>query len=432
MNVIPSEFIISHENDDLVSLVLHRDRYPDVDVALAAECISARRKLRLKVPEWYADPSLICPLSLSAEQCSSTATARYKATVASDLGAEPQQKAILRIADLTGGLGVDCWQFSGVADTVLYNEMNPLLFEAAKSNLTRLGCHNVEFSNICIDSATLPGLLDSFRPDLVFADPARRSEGRKVFLPEDCSPDVLALQDIVLSRGCRMMLKLSPMADISLMLNKFHCVKSVYVVEAERECKELLLLMEPGFEGEADIDVVCFASGTVPDFNDSLRFRMSEEKSAVPKYISEPPVPGQIFFEPGPALSKSGAFNLLSARFGLRKLGPSTHLYCIDTFDSVTAMAHDAGNSSIKLLAGYGKCFEIQEVAPFGKHALRDFASHWPGAEVTARALPLSSDELRLKIASLRKKAPRSSDSHLFGVGTSIGHLLLATRRIHL
>ena len=95
-------------------------------------------------------------------------------------------------------------------------------------------------------------------------------------------------------------------------------------------------------------------------------------------------------------------------------------------------MAHDAGNSSIKLLAGYGKCFEIQEVAPFGKHALRDFASHWPGAEVTARALPLSSDELRLKIASPGKKAPRSSDSHLFGVGTSIGRLLLAARRIHL
>lgn len=429
--MIPFEFIISHENDDLASLVLHRDRYPDVDVALAAECIAARRKLRFKVPEWYADPSLICPLSLSAEQCSSTATARYKATVASDLGAEPPQKAILRIADLTGGLGVDCWQFSGVADTVLYNEMNPLLFEAAKSNLPRLGCHNVEFSNICIDSATLPGLLDSFRPDLVFADPARRSEGRKVFLPEDCSPDVLALQDIVLDRGCRMMLKLSPMADISLMLNKFHCVKSVYVVEAEGECKELLLLMVPGFDGEADVVVACHASDTVPVFNDSLRFRRSEEKAAVPKYISEAPVPGQILFEPGPALSKSGAFNLLSARFGLRKLGPSTHLYCIDTFDSVTAMAHDAGNSSIKLLAGYGKCFEIQEVAPFGKQSLRDFASHWPGAEVTARALPLSSDELRLKMASPGKKAPRSSDSHLFGVGTSIGRLLLATRRIH-
>ena len=458
-----ADFVVQHQNDDISDLVLHRDRYPDVDVALAAECIAARRKLRYKVPEWYADPALVCPVALSAEQCSSTSTARYKAAVAegvcrlplnaireeqrarpcpvkgprsghcSSASLQPALPTSLRIADLTGGLGVDCWQFSLIADRVLYNEMNPLLLEAARANLLRLGCRNVEFSGLCITPESLPSLLDSFRPDLVFADPARRSEGRKVFLPEDCSPDVLALQDIVLSRGCRMMLKLSPMADISLMLNKFHCVKSVYVVEAEGECKELLLLMVPGFDGEADVVVACHASDTVPVFNDSLRFRRSEEKAAVPKYISEAPVPGQILFEPGPALSKSGAFNLLSARFGLRKLGPSTHLYCIDTFDSVTAdsvTAHKAG--AMKELAGYGKCFEIQEVATFGKQSLRDFASHWPGAEVTARALPLSSDELRLKMASPGKKAPRSSDSHLFGVGTSIGRLLLAAHKIRL
>ena len=76
------EFILKYENEDPASLVLHRDRWPDIDVALAAECIASRRKLRLKVPEWYADPSLICPIALSAEQCSSTATASYKATVA--------------------------------------------------------------------------------------------------------------------------------------------------------------------------------------------------------------------------------------------------------------------------------------------------------------------------------------------------------------
>ena len=77
------EFIVEHENDDLASLVLHRERWPDIDVALAAECIASRRKLKLKVPEWYADPLIICPIALSAEQCSSTATASYKAAIAS-------------------------------------------------------------------------------------------------------------------------------------------------------------------------------------------------------------------------------------------------------------------------------------------------------------------------------------------------------------
>ena len=144
-----ADFVVQHQNDDISDLVLHRDRYPDVDVALAAECIAARRKLRYKVPEWYADPALVCPVALSAEQCSSTSTARYKAAVAegvcrlplnaireeqrarpcpvkgprsghcSSASLQPALPTSLRIADLTGGLGVDCWQFSLIADRVL-------------------------------------------------------------------------------------------------------------------------------------------------------------------------------------------------------------------------------------------------------------------------------------------------------------------------
>ena len=84
-----ADFIIRHQNDDPADLVLHRERWPEVDVALAAECIASRRKLRSKVPEWYADPGIICPIALSAEQCSSTATARYKARLAASLSVGP-------------------------------------------------------------------------------------------------------------------------------------------------------------------------------------------------------------------------------------------------------------------------------------------------------------------------------------------------------
>ena len=139
---------------------------------------------------------------------------------------------------------------------------------------------------------------------------------------------------------------------------------------------------------------------------------------------------------------KSGALNLLSARYGLRKLGPSAHYLCFGKgllADERVASALD----------GYGKFFEIQEVALFSKQALCDFSFRWPDADVTARALPLSSDELRLKLSSLSKKVPRGGSpsslgipsaissgthssgtgTHLFGVGTSIGRLLIAARR---
>ena len=436
------DFIIEHENDDLSSLVLHRDRWPGIDAGLAAECIASRRKLRFKVPEWYADPAIICPFSLSAEQCSSTATAAYKAAIATggayrsrkfferascvavaERTAPPPSRKALRVADLTGGLGVDCWQFSKVATAVLYNEMNPVLAEAAKANLERLGCDNIEFSGICISAETLPALLDSFEPDLVFADPARRVEGRKVFLPEDCSPDILTLQDMILDRGCCMLVKLSPMADISLMLRKFHCVKELHVVEADGECKELLLLMEPGFDGECTLVAVNASRSVPPDSTGDIRFTISEEKAAEPSFISREPEPGQLLFEPGAALSKSGAFNLISARFGLEKLGKDAHLYCGSQLSADSAISG--------ALAPFGKFYEILETAPFGNQAIRDFATRWPGSDVTARALPINSDALRQKLALGKKKSQTDtpSNGHIFAAGTSVGRLLMACRR---
>lgn len=79
-----ADFILQHEGDDLPRLALSRSRYgagvPDWDLALTT--LEVRGKLRSKVPQWYAVPSLHYPLKLSAEQCSSAETARYKASVA--------------------------------------------------------------------------------------------------------------------------------------------------------------------------------------------------------------------------------------------------------------------------------------------------------------------------------------------------------------
>ena len=78
------DFILAHDADDLGRLALARERFSreveDFDLALTT--LECRRKLKTKVPEWYAQPGLWYPLRLSAEQCSSSETARYKAAVA--------------------------------------------------------------------------------------------------------------------------------------------------------------------------------------------------------------------------------------------------------------------------------------------------------------------------------------------------------------
>jgi len=399
------EFILQHENDDTAALVLARDRWPDVDVALAAACIEARRKLRDKVPEWYADPRLVFPSPLGAEQCSSTVTARFKAGIAAG-AAGPRG----RIADLTGGLGVDSWQFSLVAGEVLHNEMQPVLHEAAKRNFDLLGCGNIRCSSLEISPENIRGVLDSFSPTLVFLDPARRSGGRKVFRLQDCSPDVLTLKDAILER-CPLLLKLSPMADISLICKELGQVKQVWAVQSGGECKELLALLEPGFAGEYAVTAADADSGS------SFSFLPSEERAAAIRPFA-PEAPGGAviqgltgcLFEPGPALMKAGAFRLLCGRFPLKSLGGDCHYYI--------------SGSPVQELGELGKWFRIEEIAEFGNKNLKDFAVRYPDASVTARALPVSSDELRS-----RMKLRGGGTAHIFALGTATGRLLISASR---
>ena len=189
------EFIISHSEDDTSRLILGRDKWPDVDVPLAVNIIECRRKIRQKLPEWYAVPGLIFPDRICAEQSSSSFTANYKASVAgrilSSIAADGR-----RIADLTGGLGVDSLAFSSVVDKVLYNEMEPSRASAARHNFPLLGAQDIVVTSHCVsvENDAVWTELKSFGPSLIYMDPARRSSsGSKVFLLEDCSPDVLTL-----------------------------------------------------------------------------------------------------------------------------------------------------------------------------------------------------------------------------------------------
>ena len=482
------EFILAHDGDDLAALALARDRYagevPDFDLALTT--LEVRRKLRDKVPEWYAVPSLVFPLRVSGEQCSSTATARYKASVAAALastltltpqpallaknagghvspdaaastfaqkrlpsgtsGASPvlegsenegsstkQASLVLgaRLADLTGGLGVDSWAFAQVFDEVLYNEMRPELADAAAHNFRELGVTNITVRNYALvpgsmaSSSLIPGsdpgspasvsqILGSFHPDVLFLDPARRAaDGRKVFRLEDCQPDVLQLLPELLSACPCILLKLSPMADITLVCKQLGCVKAVHVVASDGECKELLLVLEKDWSGPHTLTIVeDGAAVDVPDFGPSTA-------NTYPN-CGRPPLfgdvyrtePGSLLFEPGKALLKAGAFDL-PCQFGLQKLGQHTHLYI--------------GEEIPEALQPFGKTYKILEALPLDKRSIKIIGQKYPQAEVTARNIPLTSDQLRAKLG-----VRSGGDVHIFGLHSDALHsnLLLVAQRV--
>jgi len=433
-----ADFILQHEADDPVALLLARERYPDIDLDLAVTTLEVRRRLKMKVPEWYAVPSLVYPSRLSGEQCSSSETARYKALLVSVLwreGVPPQTVAPrplppqaagpsllcgrgwpqvsdgtpsrLRVADLTGGMGVDTWAFSQVAGEVLYNEMQEGLARATELNFRELGVKNVVYRNCVVEAGKVAEVLDGFRPDVIFLDPARRAEdGRKVFLIEECQPDVLGLLPELFAASRFVLLKLSPMADITMACKRLggH-VKEVHVVASGGECKELLFLLDREWSG--GYFLTAYENGSV------WAWTPEEETSALPVFPESPALSG-VLFEPGKALLKAGAFNLPCERFGLTKLGQHTHLY--------------VGESVPDGLRSFGKVFDVLEIMSLGNRNIKEAGKRWPQAEVTARNVPMTSDLLRRKLG-----CASGGDIHLFGVridaASGAGNYLIVTKK---
>ncbi len=463
MEMTFADFILQHDSDDPVRLLLSRDKYPDIDIDLAVTTLQVRRKLRTKVPEWYAVPSLIYPFRLSGEQCSSSGTARYKASLLASVRREgtPSETAsaslrplpsqamgpsllsgrgwpevsegvpsLLRIADLTGGMGVDCWAFAEVAEEVLYNEMQEGLAKATERNFKELGVENVRFRNCRVEPGKVEEVLDGFRPDVIFLDPARRAEdGRKVFLIEDCQPDVLTLLPELFAASRLVLLKLSPMADITMACKRLPHVREVHVVAAGGECKELLFLLDREWNGSPSTFVV--EGGAVMEIPDGPSTGSGTASSPVIPCKAAPVISseakesivistgakrsGEIcLFEPGKALLKAGAFDLPCEQFGLTKLGRHTHLF--------------VGESVPEQLRPFGKTFEVLEVLPLNNRTLKEAGKRYPQAEVTARNIPMTSDLLRKKLG-----CASGGNVHLFGTRVDAavdpGNYLFITKR---
>lgn len=441
-------FVQEHIADDTSRLILNRAKWPEIDMDLAVNCIESRRKLRGKVQEWADNPSLVFPRKLSAEQCSSSATGRYKAELAgrifhTDENATTTQARNMRLADLTGGLGVDSWYFSQTAEKVLYCEMLPELCRAAEHNFRVLDADNIEVRNHAVTSGGEcgpEGILKDFHPDIVYMDPARRGEGgRKVFLIEDCTPDVLTLKDEIFRFSRHILLKLSPMADISMVCDRLGgCCREVHVVAAAGECKELLVWMDREWNEEYSVHAVeLHKNGSRAVFS----FSPSEERIAgqagndwkgakgicadgIGKWAAIERIADSktYLFEPGKALMKAGAYYLIAERFGVHKLGRSTHYY---TYSAEGSCGDGLTGEpvTIKKLQEFGKVFRIISCSALDKRSLKAAGKAYPHSEVTARNISMDTDTLRKKTG-----VTSGDDAHIFGLKSdSEGALLFIT-----
>lgn len=418
-------FISEHSGDDTSRLIFDKAKYPDIDMECAVNSIESRRKLKGKVQVWYDEPRLIFPLKLSAEQCSSSATGLYKSELAErivsgtldqDTSDKDSTNSKWSIADLTGGLGVDSWFFSKKAETVFYNEMKSALCEAAKHNFKVLEADNIIISNHLVESGKcFDFITHDTQVDIVYADPARRSEsGKKVFLIEECMPDILTLKDEIFSRCRHILIKLSPMADISMVCKRLgSSCREVHIVSTVGECKELLIWMDRDWNDEYSIIAVELHNDLpITTFS----FTTSEEKAAGCPLVSEFKAPEKetsYLFEPGKSLMKAGAFNLIAERFKIQKLGKSTHYYLTESKEKA------------ETLKQYGKVFSILESMSLDKRSIKDVGAKYPKADVTARNIPMDTETLRKKL-----KVSSGEKTHIFGLKSdTCGNVLLVTTK---
>ena len=352
------QFINEHQSDDVRNLALQARKYPDVDIPAAITQIAGRQIAAEKIPSWKEIDDIWYPKHLSLEQCSSEITARYKASL---LQGES-------LADLTGGFGIDC--------SFLATGFRSATYVERQTELCAIAAHN------------FPAL------------DRRNEHGGKTVAISDCEPNVAKLEGLLLSKANRIMIKLSPMLDLSQALKELPHTQEVHIISVNNECKELLLLL--GQTAPEEIPVHCVNLSTKGEQEKQLFvFTREQEQHSECSYTD---TLGNYLYEPNASLLKAGAFRSIAAAYSVKKLHPNSHLYTSET-----------------QIEGFpGRTFRIINRCSLNKKEIKENLSDLKKANITVRNFPATVAELRKRI-----KLAEGGDTYLFASTLNDGQKIL-------
>ena len=357
-----AEFIALHKTDDVRKLALKKAP-EDVDLTFCLQQSEGWQLARKKIPHWAETDGLLFPPHLSMEQCSSEKTALYKRQLAQRLLCGEMKKMV----DLTGGFGIDFSYLAPLFEKAVYVERQERLCQIAQHNFNLLGLSHVVVKNAQAEDE-LPAIGNV---SLIYADPARRdSVGRKVVLLEDCQPNVVSLQEVLLEHSQVVMLKLSPMLDIQQALRQLKNVREVHVVSVDGECKELLLVMH---REETPLCYYC------------VNITNNGQEVTEVKQLSAPVISREektFLYEPNASILKAGVQDALCQLYKVEKLHPFSHLFTSD-----------------ELVEDFpGRSFRILGRSDFSKQSLKNLLADVTQANLTVRNFPATVQELRKKL----------------------------------
>lgn len=351
------EFINANLASDTTKLALQKNSFSNEVWLVILNQISAKQKIKAKLPIWFNTPDIIYPSKTSLEQTSSEKTAQYKSELMSGSS----------LIDVTGGFGVDDYYFAKKIKHVIHCEINSELSKIVSHNTKALQSTNIE----CIHGDSTEILKNTSKQfDWLYSDPSRRNDTKgKVFMLKDCLPNVPELLPFYFEYTSNILIKTAPILDISAGLTEISNVKSIHIVALDNEVKELLWVLEKNYSSA--IEIIC--SNVTKDKVESFRFEYGQ--TAVSSYN----LPMKYLYEPNAAIMKSGGFGSLSKQFEIDKLHPHSHLFTAE-----------------HLIDFPGRIFEIESSIAYTKQNMKLTLAQ-KKANITTRNFPESVENIRKK-----------------------------------
>jgi len=301
-------FINQNIDNDINKLLLKKSPFPNVTMQEIVQQIKGKKVAQKKFP-FLLKENLIFPPNLNLEQASSQSTAEYKAqTLKGD-----------SFLDLTSGFGIDAYFLSQNFEEVTLVEQNSDLIKIVEHNWKTLN-RKANFINQNLEEFLE---INKEKFDVIYLDPARRDQNnKKKFLLEDLSPNLLEIQEKLSSISDKIIVKLSPLIDISYLVSELQNINEIKIIAVRNEVRELVLIIK-NQETRTEIQDVKVTCVNLESDEPEFSFYINEEKNATSEFSESL----NYLYIPNNSILKAGAFNIISEKFGLKKLHPNTHFY---------------------------------------------------------------------------------------------------------
>lgn len=304
LNTEIQNYINANLNADLHTLLLKKSPFPEVSMQEIVQQIKGKQVAQRKFP-FLLKEGIIFPPQLNLEQSSSEKTAVYKSEILRGK----------KFIDLTSGFGIDAYYLSQNFDDITLIEQNPELLEIVEHNWKVLG-KKARFINHKLEDFLYQNQ-ETF--DVIYLDPARRDNNKnKVFLLEDLSPNIIEIQEKLLSISNQVVIKLSPLIDLKYLTSVLLDIFRIDIIALKNDVKEVVVFLSKENTSTITCNCINLESG-----ESIFTFQFGEEENALAEYSE----PEKFIFIPNNSILKAGVFNLISERFGLKKLHPNTHIY---------------------------------------------------------------------------------------------------------